>query len=331
MRAKHRIMRTLSASVIAVAALGGVQPAAAQSPSSYQNLHVLPEGITRAEMNATMLGNLSGLGLTRRSNEGCLFCHVGSMEVPSSEWDWASDDKPMKVKARTMMAMVADINGTYLAEIERTTQDDVSCYTCHSGRTNPMPLDELLAGRYAEGGIDALVESYRSLRSRFFAADAYDFRTGTLSTVAERIAQAGSYDDAARVHEVNIEYTDDPSARQGLIRMRMVESLEAEGIGAMLATYERLKPDHPAEAYSPLLIDPLAWDLFRSGQQEAGFRLFQLNYTEHPDSYVATEDLAWGNESIGNHEEAIAVVEAWLERNPGHELGLRLLADLQGR
>jgi len=322
---------TLGGGLIAAVVLGGPQAAVGQSAAGYRNLHVLPEGITRAEMNATMLGNLSGLGLPRRANEGCLFCHVGSMEVPSSEWDWASDDKPTKVKARTMMAMVADINETYLSEIERTTRDDVSCYTCHAGRTNPMPLDELLASRYEKDGIGALVETYRSLRSRYFAADAYDFRTATLGNVAERIARTGSWEDAARVHEVNIESTEDPAARQGLIRMRMVEALEKDGIDTMLATYERLKADHPREAYSPLLINPLGWDLFRSGQEDAGFRLFQLNYTEHPDSYVATEDLAWGNESIGNHEAAIAVAEGWLARNPGHELGLRLLADLQGR
>lgn len=329
MRTTRRMLRTLCGSLITVAVLGGAEPVEAQAAAGFRNLHVLPEGITRAEMNATMLANLSGLGLPRRANEGCLFCHVGSMDVPSSEWDWSADDNPMKRKARTMMAMVADINDTYLARIERTTQGDVTCYTCHAGRTNPMPLHELLTTRYREAGIEALIESYRSLRSRYYAADAYDFRTATLGSVAAEIVRTGSYEDAARVHEVNIEYTDDPAARQGLIRMRMVEALETDGIDAMLATYRRLRADHPAEAYSPLLLDPLAWELFRAGQEDAGFRLFLLNYEEHPDSYVATEDLAWGHESLGNHDEAIAVAEAWLERHPGHELGLRLLAELQ--
>lgn len=325
-RSTWRLMGCVTA---AMAVVGGVKEAAGQERGAYQNLHVLPETIARAELNSTMLANLSGLGLPRRANEGCLFCHVGSMEVPSSQWNWASDDNPMKVKARTMMAMVAAINETYLADVERTTQGDVSCYTCHAGRTSPMPLDELLLARYGEGGIDELIEAYRSLRGRYFAADAYDFRTTTLAAVAETLAETGLFEDAARVHGVNIEYSGDPAAHQGLIRMRMTEAFEVGGIDAMLVMYERLRQDHPSEAYSPMLIDPLAWDLFRSGQQQAGFRLFEVNFEEHPDSWVATEDLTYGLESMGDHDRAITVIEAWLEEHPDHAAGLRLLADLR--
>ena len=97
----------------------------------------------------------------------------------------------------------------------------------------------------------------------------------------------------------------------------------------MVARYHSLKQEHPAEAYSPLLLDPLAWYLFRAGQEDAGFRLFTLNFAEHPDAYVATEDLAWGNQSMGNHDRAIELAESWVADHPDHELGLRLLADLR--
>ena len=81
--------------VVAVPPIGGV----AQEAPQYQNLQVLPENISRSELTDIMLTNLSGLGLPRRANRGCLFCHVGSMDVPASEWDWASDENPMKLKA----------------------------------------------------------------------------------------------------------------------------------------------------------------------------------------------------------------------------------------
>lgn len=313
--------------VLLVGAPGG--SAWAQDAPIYTNLHVLPQDISRAELSRTMLANLSGLGLRRRANEGCLFCHVGSMEVPASEWDWASDENPMKPKARTMMAMVADINETYLARIDRTSSVDVGCYTCHAGRTNPMSLPEVLEKQYQEGGIQALIDSYRTLRTRYFASDAYDFRVGVLSSVAQTIAEAGQIGDAARVHELNIEHSDDASAHRGLIQLRMVEALGTDGIAAMVARYHSLKQDHPPEAYSPMLIDPLAWYLFRGGQQEAGYRLFSLNFEEHPGAYLTTEDLAWGNEMTGRHDRAIALAEAWLATHPDHELGLRLLSDLR--
>lgn len=304
--------------------------ASGQDTPAYRNLQVLPQDISRADLTNIMLDNLSGLGLPRRANEGCLFCHAGSMEVPSREWDWASDENPMKLKARAMMAMVRDINETHLADIERTWEGEVGCNTCHSARTNPMPLTEVLLREYDAGGADALVRRYQDLRARYFAADAYDFRTHVLAEVASTIADRGRTDDAARVHQLNIDATEDPEANHGLIHLRMVQALEADGIDAMVATYHALESEHPVEAYSPLLIDRLAWNLFRSDRQEAGFRLFELNFAEHPDSYVATEDLAWGSESMGDHQRALSIAEAWVVRHPDHELGLRLLSDLRG-
>lgn len=306
-------------------------PSAAQERPAYENLRVLPKDITQEDLVDVMLENLRGLGLRRRANEGCLFCHVGSMERPSSEWDWASDDNPMKVKARIMMAMVRDINSGYLAKIERRSNTDVRCYTCHAARTNPMPLPEVLLRAYERGGIDALVRSYRELRTRYFGADAYDFRTPVLASVASTLAERGAVEEAAAIHHLNIEFSDDPRAYHGLVRLRMTETLTARGIDAMVQRYHELQAELPADAFGPLLLDGLAGSLFRSGREDAGFRLFELNYAEHPDAYVATEDLAWGNESIGNHERAIALAEAWLEKHPDHELGRRLLRDLEGR
>lgn len=314
---------------LACAAGAGAEGAPAQEPNGYRNLQVLPEDISRGDLVDIMLANLAGLGLPRRANEGCPFCHVGSMDTPSREWDWASDANPMKVKARAMMAMVDDINRTYLASIERTTRQDVGCHTCHASRTNPRPLDELLANEYEQGGVDAVRTAYVALRTRYYAADAYDFRTPTLASVADRIAEFGAIEDAAAIHELNIEFTEDAAAHQGLVRLRMTQALDDGGIDAMVQRYHGLRASHPA-AYTPSLISSLAWDLFRSDREDAGFRLFELNFEQHPDAYVATEDLAWGSESVGDHERALALARAWVARHPDHELGRRLLSDLGG-
>jgi len=39
------------------------------------------------------------------------------MDVPFSDWDRASADNPMKLKARVMMTTVRDINGGYLLDV----------------------------------------------------------------------------------------------------------------------------------------------------------------------------------------------------------------------
>lgn len=313
----------------AVPGVGGA--VGAQEPGGYENLQVLPADIERSELSRIMLANLSGLGLPRRANEGCLFCHVGSMDVPSDEWDWASDQKPMKVKARAMMAMVREINEGYLSTIARSYDDEVGCYACHAGRTNPMPLEEVLVRAYRTGGLGAVVERYRELRGRYFAADAYDFRTQTLAEVARRVAESGAYEAAAGIHQLNVDYSDDPEANRGLIRLRMLQALETGGVEATIDRFHASKDAHPPEVFSPGLIDALGWYLFRSDRREAAFRLFQLNFDEHPDEYVPTESLAWASRSLGDSERALELAEAWVDAHPDHELGLRLLSDMRRR
>ena len=308
---------------------GGV----AQEAPTYQNLQVLPENISRSELTDIMLANLSGLGLPRRANRGCLFCHVGSMDVPASEWDWASDENPMKLKARVMMGMVQEINGTHLSALASRSEPgiEVGCYTCHAGRTNPIPLSNVLIAEFESGGSDGLEALYRRLRARYYEADAYDFRVATLASVARQLFDMNEIEAAANVHELNIEYSDNAAAHGGLIQLRMVQALQSDGIEGMVARYHALKDEHPASAFRPLLLDRVAWALFRGGQEEAGFALFELNYEEHPEAYVANEDLAWGSELTGDHVRATALAERWVAGHPDHESGRRLLDDLRAR
>ena len=56
-----------------------------------------------------------------------------------------------------------------------------------------MPLPELLVTEYEDGGLDALTRTYRSARSRYYEADAYDFRIDTLIDVANQLADMGEF------------------------------------------------------------------------------------------------------------------------------------------
>jgi photosynthetic reaction center cytochrome c subunit len=64
----------------------------------------------------------------------CNFCHVNK----NAQWDFPADDKPEKTTARDMIKMVLEVNKTtFKGNLE------VSCYTCHRGRNQPLSLPPL--------------------------------------------------------------------------------------------------------------------------------------------------------------------------------------------
>jgi tetratricopeptide (TPR) repeat protein len=309
-------------------------PAAAEEEShAYKNLQVLPQDISRDDLSEVMLANLRGLGLRRRGGEGCLHCHAGSMDTPRQSWDYASDEKPAKQLARVMMAMVRDINGSHLSQLASRSKPrvEVTCYSCHAGRINPKSLPDLLMAVYEGGDIDSLTDAYRLARSRYEGADAYDFRINTLFEVSTRLVDLGELDDAAKVLELNLEFHEGPLAHAGLIQLQALTALETSGIDAMVSQYHALKDEHPAEAFTPFTLDPLAWKLFRAGRQEVGLRLFELSFAEFPDEYISFENLAWSYELSGDHERGLEIAKRWLNAHPDHELGQRLLDELSRR
>lgn len=140
-----RIRTTLFLSTALIAAL----PLAAQSTppaSSNQsarhemprptNLQVLRKDISTPELIATMRGYTRALGVE------CGFCHAGDPQTHSM--NFASDDKPDKTIARTMIRMTAEINAKYLSTVhdpDATPADKtVTCGTCHRGKEMPAPF-----------------------------------------------------------------------------------------------------------------------------------------------------------------------------------------------
>jgi hypothetical protein len=79
-------------------------------------------GLTDTELQRTMNMMRASLGTH------CDFCHV-----INKEWDFASDEKPRKKRAREMIQMVMDMNRTQFAG-----RSVISCYTCHRGANRPV-------------------------------------------------------------------------------------------------------------------------------------------------------------------------------------------------
>lgn len=135
----------LSAALIASLPLAAQTPAQAGKPDQHPhheipkptNLQVLPKDIALPDLLATMRGYTKALGVE------CEFCHA---EDPQTHrLNFASDAKPDKETARTMIRMTDEINAKYMSTIQdpdATVADKtVTCGTCHRGHHMPVPFN----------------------------------------------------------------------------------------------------------------------------------------------------------------------------------------------
>ena len=98
------------------------------------NLKVLPKDTSPDQLMKIMHGYTQQLGVH------CDFCHV--INEQTHHPDFASDEKPEKNTARTMMLMNQEINEKYMAQIHdpdaAPDQKTVTCGTCHRGHSMPI-------------------------------------------------------------------------------------------------------------------------------------------------------------------------------------------------
>lgn len=201
-----RVARVAATGLTVTAALWPlVTGAAEQQPDIYadpQNLEVLPDDITSQGLRETMKGFALGLGVR------CETCHVGEAGQPLDSFDFESDEKAMKRKARVMLKMVGDINGEYvprLNEIEDATRVEVRCVTCHRGRPKPMLIQDELDETLADAGPDEAVARYAELRESFYGSHSYDFSEFTLPMYGEGLARRGQLGAAIALLQINAE------------------------------------------------------------------------------------------------------------------------------
>src|SRR6476646_1943864 len=138
-------------------------------PTKLQNLKVFPTDIPVRALLDTMASFTRALGVR------CTYCHVGEEGQPLSSFDFPSDKKPEKAKAREMLRMVGAINGEYLTKLadRRTPQISVACATCHRGVAEPRPLQQVVLNVYDAAGADSAEALYRALRTRYYGRAAY--------------------------------------------------------------------------------------------------------------------------------------------------------------
>ena len=111
------------------------------------NLKVLPADIAPGDLMKLMGGYSRALGVH------CNFCH--EVNEQTHQPNFASDAKPEKASARTMIAMTQEINSKFMTQINdpdaKPEDKSVTCGTCHRG--NQMPTQFVPpAGDHPAGG-----------------------------------------------------------------------------------------------------------------------------------------------------------------------------------
>lgn len=192
----------------------------AQIPEKYTNLKILPKEISRPELVKLMRGYATSLGAR------CHHCHVGEEGMPLSEFDFASDSKPQKRIARSMMRMVREINEKHIEPLETDRADkvEVTCRTCHHGQAIPRPLTDHLAEAFEDGGSSALLARYDDLYERFHGRDSFDFGEWALDGLAMTMTSEGNGKEALTLIERHAQLHPGSShleALQGEIRFKL--------------------------------------------------------------------------------------------------------------
>ncbi len=238
------LRRIVALGVVLGAGLALPSPAAAQIPDEFNNLQVLPEDIPQRELIGVMRGFAIGLGVR------CTHCHVGEEGRPFSEYDFESDDKETKRKARFMLQMVDYLNEERLPGLTEVAERaepavKVTCATCHNGKALPRSIGDVIVQTIDAEGIDAAVAKYRELREEFYGSASYDFSEFALMLVAGGLAQAQKTGEAKALVELNLEHY--PESVNSLLLLAQLNTQEGDKDAALAAVRKALEidPENP--------------------------------------------------------------------------------------
>jgi tetratricopeptide (TPR) repeat protein len=194
---RYRLLAIVS-SLCLVAAAAGQQPAEWKGA----NLQYFPKDISRPALIQRMREFSFALDVR------CQHCHTGGDGISFEGVDFASDDKPAKVKARAMLRMTDEINRTLLPKVPSRADPrvDVECTTCHHGLRLPKSLLTTLLEIVNTEGAPAAVARYRALRGSDTLSGKYNFGEWEVNELARRLIDAGKSEDAIAILEMNGEF-----------------------------------------------------------------------------------------------------------------------------
>lgn len=133
MKINRKLLAIASLGIIVITAAAATGVSKPKEEDTYVNLKVLPKNISSKDLQKIMVDDFEdGLGVS------CNFCH--SSDKNTGKLDFASDEKPEKEIARSMMRMTIGINKKYFKIKHPMIGSDaltVTCNTCHNGVAFP--------------------------------------------------------------------------------------------------------------------------------------------------------------------------------------------------
>ena len=302
-------------------------------PDSFENLQVLPADIQWEQLHWIMRGFSSDLG----RNDGCLFCHVGESRTGQATWDFVSDEKPTKRTAREMLRMVQAINGQFLAELPNRGRPraEVTCDTCHAGRTIPRTLEDELLIAYSAGGKEAMIERYGELRDRYYGSGSYDFRRASLLGAAIELTDSGQLEAAIAALELNARYYPDYLRGWRLwVEYSMQLTIDNEGVDPALVRYRdfgsEIPPELTGRVLTPIRFINLGDRLIVGDRAGEAIELLQGSVRLYPDDFTLHDKLGEAYAANDDVELAIASYTKSLELNPENGNAVEMLRKLMG-
>lgn len=322
-----RVAMTLPAFALMAGTLWPASVSAQFPPDSFTNLKVLPADIGQRELLDLMAG------FTRALAVRCTHCHVGEEGQPLSSYDFASDEKPTKRKARVMIDMVHHINESHLAELPERIEPplEVECFTCHRGVTVPRKLQDVLLQAYASAGLDSTIATYRGLRDRYYGRAAYDFGEVPLVDVANQVRAGGNLADAVALYELNVEmHPDSRFARQQHAGGALLLAFAERGVEGGSERYRELRGTYGAEAFPPFIFGQVGEALLRDGETAGAVALYRLAVEAHSELAAAHAALGDALAASGEVQGAIESYEKALALDPNHRRSAERLRELRG-
>jgi len=314
--------------VVLVLVSAGALPAAAQwPPERLENLQVLPDTIAPQALVSLMADFTRALGVR------CTYCHVGEEGARFSTYDFPSDEKLTKRKAREMLRMVLAVNDRFLPALEARADPPVAvqCATCHGGRTTPRQIEDVLLLAYDAGGLDSALAAYRALREEYYGRAAYDFGSVPLTTVADRMESRGALADAVAMLALNVEVNaESPFAKRQHGRAAVLLAFREGGVEAGRGRYQTLRDRYGQDAFPEFNLNGLGYALLRGGKPVEAVAAFLLLVEAFPESANAYDSLGEGYAAAGDTTRAIASYERSLALNPRNRNAERMLEGLRG-
>ncbi|MDH3459152.1 MAG: c-type cytochrome [Gemmatimonadota bacterium] len=309
-------LRIATRAVVPALVLGLLVPRASSGqfpPDSLKNLEVLPADITPSELIGVMRTFARGLGVR------CQFCHVGEEGQPLSQFDFVSDEKAAKQKAREMIRMVREVNDRFLADLPDRGDPPVAvtCTTCHRGVSRPRMVEDILLEAYADGAFDGMMEQYRTLHDRHFGGFAYDFSDRMMVGVAGALEAAGQSPDALRALAFNLEqYPNSFFTQLSYANLALERAVVDGGAAGLRKTHTELVARFPARVFPENLLNQIGYRLLRGGDVASATETFLLNAQLFPNSANAFDSLGEAYATAGDRRRAVESYERSLTLNP---------------